>query len=59
MEHSVVEMMIDSQVLTVCNSFFDPFKLKSGKNSEKENQAKKQRKRIERPEEGVVRRLIG
>ncbi len=59
MEHGGVELMVDPQILTLCNPFFDPLKLKAGQERKKENQTEKKRKRIKRREKSVLGGLIG
>jgi len=58
-EHCSVELMVDTQILTLCNSSFDPLKLKAGQERKKDNQTEKKRKRVERREKGVIGGLIG
>ncbi len=58
-EHGGVELMVDTQILTLCNPSFDPLKLKAGQERKKENQTEKKRKRVKRREKGVVGGLIG
>jgi hypothetical protein len=59
MEHGGVKLMVDTQILTLCNPSFDPLKLKASQERKKENQTEKKRKRVKRREKGVVGRLIG
>jgi hypothetical protein len=40
-EHGGVELMVDTQILTLCNPSFDPLKLKTGQERKKENQTEK------------------
>ena len=58
-EYGGVELMVDTQILTLRNSSFDPLKLKAGQERKKENQKDKQHTRVKRREKGVVGRLIG
>jgi hypothetical protein len=58
-EHSGVELMVDTHILTLCNPFFDPLKLKAGQKRKEDNQTEKKRKRIKRREKGLIGGLIG
>jgi hypothetical protein len=58
-EHGGVELMVDTQILTLCNPSCDPLKLKAGQERKKENQTEKKCKRIKGREKGLVGRLIG
>jgi hypothetical protein len=58
-EYGGVELMVDTQILTLCNPSFDPLKLKAGQERKKENQTDKKQTRVKRREKGVVGRLIG
>jgi len=58
-EYGGVELMVDTQILTLCNPSFDPLKLKAGQERKKENQTDKKHTRVKHCEKGVVGRLIG
>ena len=59
MEHRVVELMVDAQVLALRDSFFDPLKLEAGKISKQKDQTEKQCERIKRRKKSVIGGLIG
>ena len=50
--------MVDTQILTFCNPSCDPLELKAGQERKQENQAEKQRKRVNRSEKSLVGGLI-
>jgi hypothetical protein len=58
-EYGGVELMVDTQILTLCNPSFDPLKLKAGQERKKENQTEKKCKRFKSREKGVFGGLIG
>jgi hypothetical protein len=58
-EHYGVKLMVDPQILTLCDPSFDPSKLKARQERKKENQTEKKRKRVNRREKGVIGGLIG
>ena len=58
-EYGGVELMVDTQILTLCNPSFDPLKLKAGQERKKENQTDKKHTRVKRRKKGVVGGLIG
>jgi len=58
-EHGGVELMVDPQVLTLCNPSFNPLKLKAGQERKKKNQTDKKCQRVKRREKGVLGGLVG
>ena len=59
MQYDRVELMVDTQILTICNPSCDPLELKAGQEWKQENQTEKKRKRVKRREKSLVGGLIG
>ena len=59
LDYCGVELMIDSQVLALCNPSFDPLKLKAGQKGKENHETEKKYNGVKCSEKCLFGRLIG
>jgi hypothetical protein len=59
LEYGCVKLMVDPQILALCNPSFDPLKLKAGQKGKENDETEKKYNGVKRSEKCLLGRLIG
>jgi hypothetical protein len=59
LDYGGVELMVDPQILALCNPSFDPLKLKAGQKGKEDDETEKKCNGVKRREKCLLGRLIG